>query len=325
MRKWIVIGVVAVLAVGGVIVWQVSSSGGSSSKPVLITANATPRDLRDEVTVQGTVKREEQLTVNSVSTAPASGTSAGASAAGSMVSSVYLKDGAALTTGQSILAVDGRDSVTVDGSFPFFRRLDVGAEGQDVFQLKATLAAAGYSPGVVDTKFTDQTRFALAQWQAAHGYPGAAPSVNQSVNVALQQGSGYKLGDQTSAGLTITPPPARAAVERIGNVAGEPGSGIVLATAHRGAGDVRAQACATPTLSIQSTATQVAKGGVRELRGERRLRADGEHVVHRVGHCGWQRGDHPGHVHDGRRVDDGDRAGADHREQPRAARRDPHR
>jgi hypothetical protein len=262
VRKWIVIGVVAVLAVGGVVIWQASSSGGSDANPVLITATATPRDLRDEVTVQGTVKREEQLTVNSVSTAPASGTSAGASAAGSMVSSVYLKDGAALTTGQSILAVDGRDSVTVDGSFPFFRRLDVGAEGQDVFQLKATLAAAGYSPGVVDTKFTDQTRFALAQWQAAHGYPGAAPSVNQSVNVALQQGSGYKLGDQTSAGLTITPPPARAAVARIGNVAGEPGSGIVLATAHRGAGDVRAQACATPTLSIQSTATQVAKGGV---------------------------------------------------------------
>jgi len=263
VRKWIVIGVVAVLAIGGVIIWQVSSSGGSASKPVLITANATPRDLRDEVTVQGTVKREEQLTVNSVSTAPATGASAGASAAGSTVSSVYLKDGAPLAAGQSILAVDGRDSVTVDGSFPFFRRLDVGAEGEDVFQLKATLAAAGYSPGVVDSRFTDQTRFALAQWQAAHGYPGAAPSVNQSVNVSLQQGSGYKLGDQTSAGLTITPPPARAAAAHIGSATSAAGASIVLAAARRApAGDVQAQACATPTLSISSTSTQVAKGGV---------------------------------------------------------------
>ena len=263
MRKWIVIGVVAVLAIGGVIIWQVSSSGGSASKPILITANATPRDLRDEVTVQGTVKREEQLTVNSVSTAPATGASAGASAGGSTVSSVYLKDGAPLAAGQSILAVDGRDSVTVDGSFPFFRRLDVGAEGEDVFQLKATLAAAGYSPGVVDSHFTDQTRFALAQWQAAHGYPGAAPSVNQSVNVSLQQGSGYKLGDQTSAGLTITPPPARAAAAHIGSATSAAGASIVLAAARRApAGDVQAQACATPTLSIQSTSTQVAKGGV---------------------------------------------------------------
>ena len=263
MRKWIVIGVVAVLAIGGVIIWQVSSSGGSASKPVLITANATPRDLRDEVTVQGTVKREEQLTVNSVSTAPATGASAGASAAGSTVSSVYLKDGAPLAAGQSILAVDGRDSVTVDGSFPFFRRLDVGAEGEDVFQLKATLAAAGYSPGVVDSRFTDQTRFALAQWQAAHGYPGAAPSVNQSVNVSLQQGSGYKLGDQTSAGLTITPPPARAAAAHIGSATSAAGASIVLAAARRApAGDAQAQACATPTLSISSTSTQVAKGGV---------------------------------------------------------------
>ena len=270
MRKWIVIGVVAVLAVGGVVIWQASSSGGSDAKPVLITATATPRDLRDEVTVQGTVKREEQLTVNSVSTAPASGAATGAAAAGSMVSSVYLKDGAALTTGQSILGVDGRDSVTVDGSFPFFRRLDVGAEGQDVFQLKATLAAAGYSPGVVDTKFTDQTRFALAQWQAAHGYPGAAPSVNQSVNVSLQQGSGYKLGDQTSAGLTITPPPARAAAAHLGATTTAVGARTVLAASRartpaaraRGAADdVQALACATPTLTIQSTSTQVAKGG----------------------------------------------------------------
>jgi hypothetical protein len=256
--KWIVIGVVAAVAVGGVVVWQTSDSGGSDSNPVLITATAQPRDLRDEVTVTGTVERDEQLTVNSVNTAPATGTAAGASAAaGSMVSSVYLKDGAPLSTGASILAVDGRDSVTVDGAFPFFRRLDVGAEGEDVLQLKTVLAAAGYSPGAVDSHYTDQTRFALAQWQAAHGYPGAAPSVNQSVNVALQQGSGYKLGDQTSAGLTITPPPARTAAATTGGTATKAGAHTVLAAARRG--EVHA-ACAAPSLSIQSTSSQVAKG-----------------------------------------------------------------
>ena len=46
--------------VGAVVIWTVSS-GGSESKPLLITATAQPRDLRDEVTVQGTVERAEQL------------------------------------------------------------------------------------------------------------------------------------------------------------------------------------------------------------------------------------------------------------------------
>ncbi|MFN8025983.1 MAG: Calx-beta domain-containing protein [Acidimicrobiia bacterium] len=259
MRKWIVIGVVAALVVAGIVVWQSSGSSGSDSNPVLITAAAQPRDLRDEVSVTGTVEREEQLTVNSVSTASASGASAGASAAGSMVSRVYLDDGATLNPGASILAVDGRDSVTVDGAFPFFRRLDVGAEGEDVTQLKAVLAAAGYSPGVVDSRYTEQTRFALAQWQAAHGYPGAAPSVNQSVNVSLQQGSGYKLGDTTSAGLTITPPPVRAAVARIGQATSDAGRQARLTAVRRD--DVQA-ACATPAFSIQASAPQVNKGSL---------------------------------------------------------------
>lgn len=263
MRKWIVIAVVAVLALGGIVVWSLSSGADESSgNPVLVTATATPRDLRDEVTVQGTVERDEQLTVNSVSTAPSTGTSAGASAAGSMVSRVYLNDGAPLSTGQAILAVDGRDSVTVDGAFPFFRRLDVGAQGEDVLQLKAVLAAAGYSPGVVDRRYTEQTRFALAQWQAAHGYPGAAPSVNQSVNVALQQGSGYKLGDQTSAGLTITPPPVRTASATRGDatVGTSAGARRVVTVAARRDG-ARALAC-SPTLSIQSASSQVGRGGI---------------------------------------------------------------
>ena len=97
--------------------------------------------------------------------------------------------------------------MTTDGSIAFFRRLDVGAEGEDVAQLNQTLAAAGYSPGASGQHFTQQTSFALAQWQAAHGYPAAAPSTSQAVQVALMQGAGYQLGDQTTAGLTIGPPP----------------------------------------------------------------------------------------------------------------------
>ena len=201
MRKWIVAGVVAVVVIVGGFVAFTSGGGSSGSKPLLITATAQPRDLRDEVTVQGTLGRAEERTINSVSEA-------------SQVSRVYLDDGATLTEGQAILALDGRDSVTADGAFPFFRKLDVGAEGTDVRQLEQILQDAGYSPGAVDQLYTVQTSFALAQWQAAHLYPGATPQTTQTVNVALQQGAGYELGAETSAGLTIGPPTIIKAVAR---------------------------------------------------------------------------------------------------------------
>lgn len=238
MRKWIVAGLVALLVVGGAVVYFASSGGSSDSNPVLITATAQTRDLRDEVTVQGTLGRVEERTINSVSEA-------------SQVSRVYLDDGATLTAGQTILALDGRDAVTTTGALPFFRRLDVGAEGVDVAQLEATLRAAGYSPGTVDQRYTEQTRFALAQWQAAHSYPGAAPSTSQAVQVSLQQGAGYQLGEQTSAGLTIEAPP-------VARAAATDGKTVATNAAFRATGDVGP--AATPTLTIVSTASVVNKG-----------------------------------------------------------------
>ena len=235
MRKWIIIGVVvAVVAVGGFVVAS-ASSGSNDTKPVLITDTAVVRDLRDEVTVPGTLERAEQRTVNWLG--GSGGGSASSAAAGSVVSAVYLSDGALLNPGDTVLAVDGRRSVASPGLFPFFRKLDVGAEGSDVLQLKSILAAAGFQPGPADARYTEQTRFALGQWQAAKGYPGASPSTSQTVNVSLQQGSGYQLGPQTSAGLTIGPPPARNAAVRTDPPPPPP-----------------------PTLTIVSTSTVVNKG-----------------------------------------------------------------
>ena len=237
MRKWIIIGVVvAVLAVGGFVV-AAASSGSNEAEPVLITDTAAVRDLRDEVTVPGTLERAEQRTVNWLG--GSGGGTASSASAGSVVSEVYLSDGAPLNPGDAILAVDGRRSVASPGLFPFFRKLDVGAEGSDVLQLKTILAAAGFAPGPNDLRYTEQTRFAVGQWQAAKGYPGASPSTSQTVNVSLQQGSGYQLGPQTSAGLTIGPPPARKAAARVGTVGVQ----------------------ADPVISIAATATSVSRGG----------------------------------------------------------------
>ena len=137
--------------------------------------------LQDKVTLSGTLGRVEQRKVN----APAEG----------RISRTYLDDGADVQPGQAILAIDGRDSVAEPGDFPFYRPLDVGAQGPDVKQLEQILAAAGYNPGPIDELYTEQTRFALAQWQADHNYPGAGSRTAKTVTVSLQpNGNGYKVG-----------------------------------------------------------------------------------------------------------------------------------
>src|SRR4029077_12940590 len=142
-----------------------------------------------------------------------------------------------------------------------FRKLDVGAVGSDVLRLEQILQASGFSPGRVDTVYPAQTRSALAQWQAAHNYPGAAPQTNQTVNVALQQSTGYKLGAQTAAGATIAPA-GRAAALRTGS---EPKmQGSMEAVMHRPMSNVvpvsvRADP-ATPTLTIQAISSVTPKG-----------------------------------------------------------------
>jgi archaeosine-15-forming tRNA-guanine transglycosylase len=102
----------------------------------------------------------------------------------------------------------------------------------------------------MDTVFTEQTRFALAQWQAQHHYPGATPVAPQSVTVSLAQGSGYTLGKQTAAGLIIGPGGARTTAARSGVVR----EGTLMAFR----GDVTT--LSTPSLKIQSTNAVVSEG-----------------------------------------------------------------
>ena len=104
----------------------------------------------------------------------------------------------------------------------------------------------------MDNYFTQQTQFALAQWQAQHHYPNSTPANPESVTVSLQQGTGYKVGTQDSAGLIIGPPAAQTtAVRRPRAVPSGP-------TLRR----VPDRACPTsrPGITIQSVDDQVPQG-----------------------------------------------------------------
>ena len=191
-KKWIGAAAAVALVVVGAVVFTSRDKGSASDKDLIITAAVKRQTLQDKVTLSGTLGRVEQRKVN----APAEG----------RISRTYLDDGADVQPGQAILAIDGRDSVAEPGDFPFYRPLDVGAQGPDVKQLEQILAAAGYNPGPIDELYTEQTRFALAQWQADHNYPGAASRTAKTVTVSLQpNGNGYKIGPQNTAAVTIGP------------------------------------------------------------------------------------------------------------------------
>jgi len=191
MRRWKWVGLVALAVVIAVVAIAVSMGGTARSRDLIVTATAARRTLDDKVTLTGQLSRVEQRKV--------------VASAAAQISAVHVKDGDVVQPGQPIVAINGRDAVAETGLFPFFRTLDVGATGEDVRQLDQILATAGYSPGPIGTVYTDQTRFALAQWQAAHGYPGAAPNKRQTVTVSLSPSGGYKVGPQSTAAVVIGP------------------------------------------------------------------------------------------------------------------------
>jgi hypothetical protein len=188
--------VVAAVAAG----LTVTSSKGSAARPLIVTASVTRQTLQNKITLSGTLSRLQERTISATQAAE--------------VNAVPISDGTVVQTGQSMMSINGRDAVAERGFFPFFRSLDVGDSGPDVLQLNQILAQDGYSPGPVGPQYTQQTKFALAQWQAAHDYPGAVPEKPQTVTVSLTQSNAYKVGPESTAAVTIGPPPATALAAR---------------------------------------------------------------------------------------------------------------
>lgn len=237
-RRKIVIGVVAgCLVVAGVAAWSLSGGGTSSSAPVIVVARVAPRTLQSTVQLNGTLARKSIRNVTAASEG--------------LVTSVRASDGDRVRNGDVLFSLNGRQAVAEPGSLPFYRSLVPGDSGPDVVQLKAILAASGDYPGPPNGLFTQQTQFALAQWQAQHHYPNATPASPEAVAVSLQQGSGYQLGTQISAGLTIGPPTLAQATAAV-----RPGRGAsATLVAYR-----RVLPAAAPTLTIQSVSAQVSEG-----------------------------------------------------------------
>ena len=154
-RKKVVAGVVvAVLVATAVVVsTQLSRSSSTKNQEVVILNTVQRRTLQSTLALSGTLARKQIRNI----TAATEG----------LVSAAYSTDDSTAHAGQTMFALDGRSAIAETGTVPFFRSLGPGDEGNDVLQLKRILLAAGDDPGPMTSLFTEQTQFALAQWQAA--------------------------------------------------------------------------------------------------------------------------------------------------------------
>ena len=227
---------VVVLAAGGIAYAASSGSSKSSAGEVVVFSRVQARTLQNTVALSGTLARKQIRNI----TASTEG----------LVSAVAATNDSTATQGQVLFSLGGRDAITEPGVLPFFRSLAPGDQGVDVLELKQILAAAGDDPGTMDNYFSQQTQFALAQWQAQHHYPNATPANPESVTVSLQQGTGYKVGTQSAAGLIIGPPAAQTTSVRVRGASAQ-----ATLDAYR-----PFQPHVSPGITIQSVDNQVPQG-----------------------------------------------------------------
>ncbi len=192
-KKKLILSIVALVVVVGAGIYEFTGGKSTSSSGQTVIYSAVQRrTLQGTTVLSGTLGHKTITTISALNS--------------SFVSSVQATASSIGNQGDTLFSLNGRNAIAEDGSLPFFRSLSPGDVGNDVLELKQILAASGDNPGPMTNIFTQQTQSALAQWQAQHGYPSGAPASKESVTVGLQQGTGYNVGAQASAGLIIGPP-----------------------------------------------------------------------------------------------------------------------
>jgi len=232
--------VVIVLAAGLIVGWQATGDDGEAESTAAQLVNRVgTQTLRDELTINGELRRDELSTINS----PFDG----------RVSQLSVEDGDNINAGDVLLALDGRPAVAANGDFSFYRQLDVGSDGPDVLQLERILLESGYDPGAVDRLYTEATRSALRQWQIAYGYGGATPEPEETIVVTLAEGNGYTIADKDTTALIIGP-----------SVPGQVSEAPVLVPT-LGAGMVPMQDPAIPRIGMATATDEVSEGDTLEI------------------------------------------------------------
>lgn len=144
-----------------------------------------------------------------------------------VVTAVDRSVGDTLSPGSVPFRVNGRPVFVLEGTFPLYRDIGPGDEGDDVLALQKGLLAAGYALGRPDGKYGPQTQAAVRSMYRAAGYP--APEVAVEV----------------LAGPGATPPRTPPSAPGAQGTSGTPAAGAEGRVAAGDAGAVGAPATAT--------------------------------------------------------------------------------
>lgn len=158
---WVVVGLVALVGVGAAAGWAVATV----LTPAENVLESTPYTY---VSVEpGEVGASIQLnTVAEWTPVPV-----GANRAAGVVTGISVAAGDEVSQGSALYTVNLEPVVVGQGDVPSFRTIGQDAEGADVAQLQAMLAAQGHYTGAVDGKAKAGTIRAIKAWQKSLGVP----------------------------------------------------------------------------------------------------------------------------------------------------------
>jgi multidrug efflux system membrane fusion protein len=173
LGRWVLVGLVTVvLAGGGAIALELRRAPATQPAAADLPPATTPvtrQTLLDTQDEPGTLGYGDAYPVEAVP-------------AGTLT--WIAADGATVTRGRPLLAVDTRPVVLLYGWLPMYRTLSIGSQGADVRELEQNLAALGYGGFTVDDDFTWATAYAVDVWQHDLGVPETGTVVPGAVAVA---------------------------------------------------------------------------------------------------------------------------------------------
>jgi HlyD family secretion protein len=142
-----------------------------------LTAAVEQRVVRDTVVLRGQVGAGASFEVTPVVR----------DAGRAVVTAVRVTPGQEFGAGAVVVEVAGRPLVALPGAMPAYRDLRPGAEGRDVTQLQAALAAVGFDPGEADGVLGAGTKRALRDFYDSIGHPVPVAGDGSEVAGARQQ------------------------------------------------------------------------------------------------------------------------------------------
>lgn len=205
---WVVIGGIALIAIGAASAWAVLTV----MRPV-----ADPLDTTEHTYVE-VVPGEVGATISLNTVAEWTPIPVGANRASGVITAINIHQGEEVTAGTPLYTVDLRPVVIAQGDVPAFRDITPDTEGPDVQQAQSMLAALDLYHGDIDGHSGPGTTWAIKAWQSNLGLEETGvievgdiifvPTLPTRITLDTEivaRGHALTGGEQVLSGLPLTP------------------------------------------------------------------------------------------------------------------------